>query len=59
MVHGKNRISVTAMDGDLKLVAGPDVMRPGAFGLPFEPEDSQYGPQVKVCTPEAAKLTGR
>ena len=42
MVHGKNRISYR-IDWRLSGLAGPDYDAPISFGLPFEPEDSQYG----------------
>ena len=42
MVHGKNRIPYR-LDRRLTGLAGPDYDAPISFGLPFEPEDSQYG----------------
>ena len=42
MVHGKNRISYR-IDRRLTGPAEPDYDATIAFGLPFEPEDSQYG----------------
>ena len=42
MVHGKNRISYR-IDRRLSGLAGPDYDAPISFGLPLEPEDSQYG----------------
>ena len=42
MVHGKNRIP-HRIDRRLTDFAGPDYDAPISFGLPFEPEDSQYG----------------
>ena len=42
MVHGKNRIPYR-IDRRLTGLAGPDYDAPISFGLPFEPEDSQYG----------------
>ena len=42
MVHGKNRISYW-IDRRLTGLAGPDYDAPISFGLPFEPEDCQYG----------------
>ena len=42
MVHGKNRISYW-IDRRLTGLAGPDDDATISFGLPFEPEDSQYG----------------
>ena len=42
MVHGKNRIPYR-IDRRLSGLAGPDYDAPISFGLPYEPEDSQYG----------------
>ena len=42
MVHGKNRIPCW-IDRRLTGLAGPDYADTISFGLPFEPEDSQYG----------------
>ena len=42
MVHGENRISYR-IDRRLSGLAGPDYHAIISFGLPFEPEDSQYG----------------
>ena len=42
MVHGKNRIPYW-IDRSLTGLAGPDYDATISFGLPFEPEDSQYG----------------
>ena len=42
MVHGKNRIPYW-IDRRLTGLAGPDYDATISFGLPFEPEDSQYG----------------
>ena len=42
MVHGKNRISYR-IDWRLSGLAGPDYDATISFGLPIEPEDSQYG----------------
>ena len=42
MVHGKNRIPYW-IDRRLPGLAGPDCDATISFGLPFEPEDSQYG----------------
>ena len=42
MVHGKNRISYR-IDRRLTGLAGPDYDANISFGLPLEPEDSQYG----------------
>ena len=42
MVHGKNRIPYQ-IDRSLTGLAGPDYDATISFGLPLEPEDSQYG----------------
>ena len=42
MVHGENRIPYW-IDRRLTGLAGPDYDATISFGLPFEPEDSQYG----------------
>ena len=42
MVHGKNRIPYR-IDRRLTGLAGPDYAAIISFGLPIEPEDSQYG----------------
>ena len=42
MVHGKNRIPYR-IHRRLTSLAGPDDDATISFGLPFEPEDSQYG----------------
>ena len=42
MVHGKNRIPYR-IDRRLTGLAGPDNDATISFGLPCEPEDSQYG----------------
>ena len=42
MVHGKNRIPCW-IDRRLTGLAGPEYHAIISFGLPFEPEDSQYG----------------
>ena len=42
MVHGKKRIPYW-IDRRLTGLAGPDYDAIISFGLPFEPEDSQYG----------------
>ena len=42
MVHGKNRIPYW-IDRRLTGLAGPDYHATILFGLPSEPEDSQYG----------------
>ena len=42
MVHGKNR-NPYWIDRRLNDLAGPDYDVTISFGLPIEPEDSQYG----------------
>ena len=42
MVHGKNRIPYR-IDRKLTGLAEPDYDATISFGLPIEPEDSQYG----------------
>ena len=42
MVHGENRIPYW-IDRRLTGLAGPEYHAIISFGLPFEPEDSQYG----------------
>ena len=42
MVHGENRIPYR-IDRRLTGLAGPDNDATISFGLPIEPEDSQYG----------------
>ena len=42
MGHGENRIPYR-IDRRLSGLAGPDYDATLSFGLPFEPEDSQYG----------------
>ena len=42
MVHGKNRIPYW-IDRRLNGLAGTEYHAIISFGLPFEPEDSQYG----------------
>ena len=42
MVHGKKRIPYW-IDRRLNGLAGPEYDAIISFGLPFEPEDSQYG----------------
>ena len=42
MVHGKNRIPYW-IDRRLTGLVGPDYDAAISFGLPYEPEDSQYG----------------
>ena len=42
MVHGKNRIPYW-IDRSLTGLAGPEYHATILVGLPYEPEDSQYG----------------
>ena len=42
MIHGKNRIPYR-VDRRLAGLAGPEYHATISIGLPFEPEDSQYG----------------
>ena len=42
MVHGENRIPYR-IDRSLTGLAGPEYHAIISFGLPIEPEDSQYG----------------
>ena len=48
MVHGKNRIPYR-IDRRLTGLAGPDYDATISFGLPLEPEDSQYGKSRLIC----------
>ena len=51
MVHGKKRIPYW-IDRRLNGLAGPDYDAAISFGLPHEPEDSQYGKyRVRPCKP--------
>ena len=52
MVHGKNRIPYR-IDRRLTGLAEPDYDATISFGLPFEPEDSQYGEYRFKVFPEA------
>ena len=54
MVHGKNRISYR-IDRRLTGLAGPDNDATISFGLPFEPEDSQYGESRATCLARQAR----
>ena len=49
MVHGKNRISYW-IDRRLTGLAGREYHATILFGLPIEPEDSQYGESRMRCT---------
>ena len=50
MFHGKNRIPYR-IDRRLTGLAGPEYAATISFGLPFEPEDSQYGEsRLRVVT---------
>ena len=62
MVHGKNRIPYR-IDRRLTGLAGPEYHAIISFGLPIEPEDSQYGEyRLTMDCPEALpvslKVTG-
>ena len=57
MVHGKNRIPYR-IDRRLTGLAGPDYDAPISFGLPLEPEDSQYG-KSPGCYEKARKHEDR
>ena len=48
MVHGKNRIPYW-IDRRLSGLAGPEYHATISFGLPLEPEDSQYGKSRFSC----------
>ena len=48
MVHGKNRIPYR-IDRKLTGLAEPDYDATISFGLPIEPEDSQYGKYRISC----------
>ena len=52
MVHGKNRIPYW-IDRRLSGLAGPDYDATISFGLPIEPEDSQYGESRLEAIPES------
>ena len=59
MVHGENRIPYR-IDRRLTGLAGPEYHAIISFGLPIEPEDSQYGeyritPQKAMFRPYQAK----
>ena len=49
MVHGKKRIPYWR-DRRLNGLAGPEYHTIISFGLPIEPEDSQYGEYRLRCT---------
>ena len=52
MVHGKKRIPYW-IDWRLPGLAGPEYHAVISFGLPIEPEDSQYGEyRILVLQPE-------
>ena len=53
MVHGENRIPYW-INRSLTGLAGPDYDATISFGLPFEPEDSQYGKSRLRSRPAAA-----
>ena len=50
MVHGENRIPYR-IDRRLSGLAGPDYDATISFGLPIEPEDSQYGKYRSISLP--------
>ena len=62
MVHGKKRIP-NRTDRRLTGLAGPEYDASISFGLPFEPEDSQYGipclVQIKISLGGANGLAHR
>ena len=58
MVHGKNRIPYW-IDRRLTGLAGPEYHAIISFGLPIEPEDSQYGKSWFICRLTAAKRSMR
>ena len=59
MVHGKNRIPYW-IDRRLTGLAGPDYDAAISFGLPFEPEDSQYGKyRLNALSPHWQGTRGR
>ena len=49
MVHGENRIPYW-IDRSLTGLAEPDYDAAISFGLPYEPEDSQYG-EYRITSP--------
>ena len=55
MVQGKNRIPYW-IDRRLNGLAGPDYDDTISFGLPIEPEDSQYGTSWIYTTPVIVSL---
>ena len=55
MVHGENRIPYW-IDRSLTGLAGPDYDATISFGLPFEPEDSQYGEYRIIPNPYAHRV---
>ena len=58
MVHGKNRIPYW-IDRRLNGLAGPEYHAIISFGLPFEPEDCQYGKYRMNLWIYASVKTGR
>ena len=54
MVHGKNRIPYW-IDRRLPGLAGPEYHAIISFGLPIEPEDSQYG-EYRITTYDSKNL---
>ena len=57
MVHGKNRIPYW-IDRSLTGLAGPDDDATISFGLPIEPENSQYG-EYRILSVVPSTLTRR
>ena len=58
MVHGKNRIPYW-IDRRLPGLAGPEYHAIISFGLPIEPEDSQYGEYRITCMVEWLEFKAR
>ena len=58
MVHGKNRIPYR-IDRRLTGLAGPEYHAIISFGLPIEPEDSQYGEYRITCMVERLEFKAR
>ena len=56
MVHGENRIPYW-IDRSLTGLAGPDYGATISFGLPIEPEDSQYGKYRNTCLIESCGVS--
>ena len=58
MVHGKNRIPYW-IDRRLTGLAGPEYHAIISFGLPIEPEDSQYGEYRSTVDMLATQVLGK